>query len=242
MDIAGKCVVWDQHDKGQEEGVVLAEQRREGRKEGRKKGKRGSGNDCEKQQSCFWFGFSVSCHASQATDPMCKADYLLLSRVVLSAWWTGLMSVPALSYPFTLGRPFLSIQSFPSPPDQPLANRSKSSKIGPHWPSTELLSGRLPPQCMLTPRPLPVWGHQLSGNIHHTGDRVLLRTGNWVGAFMRTHAVPSACITSYKVYKSGWHECVLNSLLSLLVYLFYAQLSLWIKYFTTIVLKCNSQL
>lgn len=165
---------------------------REGKKL-RKEGRRGSVEDSEKQQSCFWFGFSVSCRASQARkQTLC----VMLTLPASCPKCTGLMYVPANNRPAALyltpGHPFLAIQNLSKPTHPTLSSsvqvlkyRAASEEAF----SNVLFSGCLPPQCVLTPRPLPVWSHQLSGNIHHTGDAVLPCTGNWVGACMRTQSL-----------------------------------------------------
>lgn len=102
--LLGKTAVWEEAEKDKRrEGCQQRREEKEGRKEG--------GDQWRILKS--WFGFSVSCCASQARK---QTPYVMLT---LPAWWTGLKSVPALLHPAALyptpGHPFLALQKLSKP-------------------------------------------------------------------------------------------------------------------------------
>lgn len=138
----------------------------------------------------------------------CKATELLLIWLLRHRWEnrhmltlpaccpksTTLICVPATDHLAALylipAHPFPSYpRSVQAEPTSYPEQLSRSSNMGPVREEIFTKGFLFGCQCVLTPRLLPVWGHQLSGSIHHTGDAVWLPcTGNWVGACMCTHS------------------------------------------------------
>lgn len=96
---------------------------------------------------------------------------LTLATLLSESLLTSLISVPALFPPSS--RPPFPIHQKPAKPSNPSLRLSSLAKVLKYRPLSEkafsdvLFSGHLWPRCVLTSRPLPVWGHWHSGNIHH---------------------------------------------------------------------------